>query len=159
MVLELQEVLEVQISLQAVLKLRVLATYRDSSTHSTQLRVFTVLRCLPLQNTAASDFQHLTRHQWVEYSRGERPPYWTAVVHFTYDQKKALSVLCTTAYVLFKFFVVSTMKNWMKVGQTASEPWVFDDTCYIFYLGNPQSFWNLIWKRSSSSQKVKYGTY
>ena len=47
---------KVQISLQALLKLRVLVTYRDSGTRSTQNRVFMVLRYLPLQNTVCKWF-------------------------------------------------------------------------------------------------------
>ena len=72
--------------------------------------------------------------------RGERPPYWTAVVQPTYDQKKALGSL----FIFYRklrcvqisngLSLVSTMRNWLKTGRTASQPLVFDDTCDILYL-------------------------
>jgi len=34
--------------------------------------------------------------------RGERPPYWTALVQSTYDQKSALSSFSMMSYVLSK---------------------------------------------------------
>jgi len=73
-------------------------------------------------------------------SRGERPPYWTALVQSTYDQKKALGGFSTTTYALSKFFVDFTMGNRQKVGQSASQPPVFDDTYDSFYLANSKSF-------------------